>query len=104
MIKLPRIGNSILNFKYLTTIRGNELEVDLILIKKNCFGANVHHMQNYVLKTDSRFSDINNIKSAVDGMLSAANGVSKPLLTIEVDSVRSYVHFNDVQFTGDKVL
>lgn len=104
MIKLPRIGNRFLNFKYLTTITNNELEVDIIFIKKNSFGANVHCMQNYVLQTDIRFPNINIIKSTVDAMLSAANGVSMPSLTIRVDSVRSYVHFDNAQFTGNKVL
>lgn len=60
-------------------------------------------MRNLVIQTDERHSLITNIKSDIDNILFSAQATSDKRV-IRLDEERDYVHIEDYQYTGLKVL
>lgn len=102
MLKIPGVGNKLSKFKFLSIIDNNQIEVTIIYVALNQYGAAVHKMQNYELRTDVTHPNLKRIKQTIDKMLKNAAGSFNCKIT--VDGTRNYVEFNNYKCTGNLVL
>lgn len=99
MLKIPGLRKPTVNFKFISEINAsNDLELSIIYERVNRNGAKVHNLQNYVIFTDTRWTNIQTIKTTIDGHLASAKGTTK--VVMRYDAVRNYLHFNFDQFSG----
>ena len=103
MLKIPNVGNALASFKYLTSINSNnQLEICIIYQVTNRHGVLVHKMQNYLVWPDSRWPNIQTIKTTIDNHF--VNATINRRVAIRYDAARMYLHFNSDQFSGQSVL
>lgn len=103
MLKIPKVGCFLSNFKFITEINQNkQLEVCIVYEKKNKHGVIEHKMQNYLIVVDKRWPNIQIIKKTIDTHLSSAKNHSK--VVIQPFQYRFYINFNNDQFSGKMVL
>ena len=102
MLKIPGVGNELSKFKFLSIVDNNQIEITIIYEAVNQYGATVHKMQNYELRTDVTHPKLKNIKQTIDKMLKDAAGSLNCKIT--VDDARNYVEFNNYKCTGNLVL
>ncbi len=99
MLKIPGLGKPTVNFKFMSEINAsNDLELSIVYERINRYGVKVHDMQNYVIFADTRWPNIQMIKTTIDGYLASAKGTTK--VVMRYDAVRNYLHFNFDQFSG----
>ena len=102
MLKIPNVSAKLNSFKFSTIINENgEIELTITFSKQNKSGSNVSKTQNYIISTDIRCNNINDIKSTIDRCLNNAQGPNTVIL--RYDKNRNYIWLDGNQFTGRKI-
>lgn len=102
MLKIPHVGTPLTDYMFATRVVGDSVQVEIIYTRINIYGVSEHRLLNLVLYTDTRWPNVNTIKKDVDAILGQAlSGIDS---RIRLDSERTYVHFDDNQYTGQEVL
>ena len=103
MLKVPNVSSYLSTYNFFTEINQNkQLEVCIIYKTINKYGVVRHRMQNYLIYTDTRWPNIQEIQTTIDNHLATAKMSSKVI--IRLDKARNYIWFNSHQFSGITVL
>ena len=102
MLKLPKVGKGLKDYKFISIVNNNTLELTIVYKITNKYNVLVHKMQNYVFRPDTNYPDVNKIKTNIDSMLNKAYGRSR--CTISLFSARDYITVNADRYSGVMVL